>query len=105
MLSSVSCEAGVAMIDASRQIGCKMMKDECCQTDQLTDTSDSRTSMCKSLEKDAEKLKFYTGIPEWCVFIALFNLISSEIYESSKFIVLHEDTTKFKSQCSSSQFV
>ena len=84
IVSTVSCEAGVAMIDASCQTDFKMMKDECCQTDQLTDTSESRTSMCKSLEKDAEKLKFYTGIPEWCVFIALFNLISSEIHGSSK---------------------
>ena len=48
MLSSVSCEAGVAMIDASCQTDCKMMKDECCQTDQLTDTSNSRTSMCQA---------------------------------------------------------
>ena len=48
------------------------------------DTSDSRTSLCKNFENDAEMLKFYTGIPEWYVFIALFNLISPEVHGSTK---------------------
>ena len=50
-VTSVACEAMVEMIDASCQTECRMVKDECCQTDRPMDTSDSRTSLCKNLEK------------------------------------------------------
>lgn len=83
-VTSVVCEANVAMVDASCQTECLMMKDACCQTDCSVGTSVSGRSMCKNLEKDSDMLKFYTGIPEWSVFIALFNLVSSEIHGSAK---------------------
>ena len=68
-----------AMVDVSCQTECQAMNDACCQTDRFVGTS-----MCKNLEKNNAMLKFYTGIPEWSIFIALFNLVSSEIHGSAK---------------------
>lgn len=65
----------------------KETKDASCQTDPLLDVcvpNSQEHHLCECLESDAEMLKFYTGIHEWCVFIALFNLVVSDIHSSPK---------------------
>ena len=55
----------------------------------MTENNDSscQTRFDKSLEttlKNSPMLKFYTGIPDWCVFKSLYDLAAVDINTSSK---------------------